>query len=125
MHIRTLEYSDFEQIKAIHEKFYREEFSMDDFCKGFMYAVVVLEGEEIITAGGVRAIAESVIITNKDVSVKLRREALYKILEVNRYICQQKHFDQLHAFIHDDTWKEQLERVGFQPCKGKAIYLPV
>jgi hypothetical protein len=119
-----MDVGDLEQIKFIHEKFFKEEFDFPDFKK-FIGAYVVINNDEIVTAGGVRPIAESVIITNESTPVKLRREGLLEMLAAQRFICSQYGLDQLHAFIADSKWKRHLINSGFEKCKGDAIYLNI
>jgi hypothetical protein len=123
--IRRFEDRDFEQLKLIHEKFYKDEFSFDDFCHSFIDFFVVTENEKIICAGGIRAIAESVIITNKDISPKIRQQALLQTLHTQLVSCSKVGFHQLHAFIQDKKWEQRLIKTGFKPCKGNAIFIEV
>lgn len=123
--IRQFKSEDINQIKEIHEKFYKDEFSLIDFCQRFLNFFVIEEDEQIICAGGVRAIAESVIITNKDFSPKIRRASLYQMLDAQMFTCGKDGYKHLHAFIQDETWKEHLKKVGFQDCKGNALYIEV
>jgi hypothetical protein len=121
--IRALHPSDVDQIKRIHAKHYAHEFEFPDFFKGFLCAFAVLDDNKVISVGGVRPIAESIIITNKDESTKTKREALLEVLDFSCYIAKRSGFDQLHAFIQDDIWKKQLIKHGFAPCKGQALFL--
>lgn len=127
MIIRELHSSDLNQLRAIHARFFSDEFELPDFFNKFLCSFVVVNEEEnvIITAGGVRTIAESVIITNKHISPETRREALYRMLEASAHITNSFGYEQLHAFIQNDKWKKHLEKVGFNKCKGEAVYLNV
>lgn len=126
MIIRPFQGSDINQLKKIHESYYQHEFSLDDFCQKFIEFYVIEDGGLIIAAGGVRSIAESVIMTNKLVSNRIKRAALYQMLEVQLFTSRAHNFKQLHAFIQDDKWKEHLiNRAGFKDCKGDAIFISV
>lgn len=125
MNIRALEPDDLQQLEQIHARFYKDEFELPDFFGKFLCAFVIEEDGTIITAGGVRPIAEAIIVTNKDIDIEARRNALYKILEASMFTCGRTGFDQLHAFIQDDNWKKHLLKIGFKSCKGDAIYLNV
>lgn len=124
MDIRPITAHDVVRIREIWKEFYQEEFSFDEFHRHFVtcFAVVSDEGA-IISAGGLRPILESVIVTDKNFSVRDRREALLLMLQANSYFSRQLGHDQIHAFIQDEVWKLQLRRHGFVRCKGEAMVL--
>lgn len=122
--IRLMQDSDLAEIKKIHEKYYKKEFTFPDFNK-FLANFVIVHDNQIISAGGVRTIAESVLITNKDLSPRARRAALYDVLNASAYICQKNEYHELHAFIQEDNWYNQLKRIGFKDCVGKALVIGV
>lgn len=123
--IRLLRKEDFDQVKQIHEKYYKHEFNLNDFYKAFIDAFVIEENGEIIVAGGVRCIAESLAITNKDFSVRKRRKALLELLEISLHVTEKNNFDQLHCFVQDDSWEKILKEYQFRDCKGKALVIEV
>lgn len=124
--IRELRKDDLKELKKIHEKFYKEEFDFPDFFQKFLCAFVSEnENGQIVSAGGVRTLTESVFVTNKDIPIKERRDALYDLLHVSLYVCQRNNYDSLHAFIQDKKWLRHLKKVGFNKCKGEAIYIEV
>lgn len=125
MIIRSFQEDDFEKLKLIHEKFYKDEFSFSDFCHAFVNFFVVVGDDEIICAGGVRTITESVIMTNKDVSPRVRQLALKQMLQAQLFTCSRMGYHQLHAFIQDEGWKRHLLKNGFKECKGRAIFIEV
>lgn len=122
--IRSLWPSDLEQLKIIHEKYYKHEFEFPDFYKNFLCAFTVVENDEIIVSGGIRTILESVIITDQSRSPRMRRSALYEILQASSFIASKYEYDQIHAtVIDDDKWKHQLGKVGFKPVNGSMLVL--
>lgn len=123
--IRLLKYEDYEQIRQIHEKYYQNEFSLNDFYKAFIDAFVIEEDGKIILAGGVRCIAESIAITNKDFSIRKRRKALMEFFEISLHVTEKHKFDQLHCFVQDDSWEGHLKEYGFRNCVGKALVIEV
>lgn len=125
MNIRSFQKSDINQLKKIHEMYYKHEFSLDDFCQKFLDFFVIEDNNQIICAGGVRTISESVIVTNKSVSPRTKRAALYQMLEAQLFTCKNNKMNQLHAFIQDDDWERHLIKVGFRKCKGNALFLGV
>lgn len=125
--IRALEQFDVERLKKIHDKYFVHEFSFSEFYNGFLCCFVVTDDtdDSIITAVGVRPIAEVVAITNLDKTVKLRREALYKTLEAAAHMGGQAGFDQLHCFIQDGIWENQLIKHGWRYTKGNSLVFDI
>lgn len=123
MNIRSIKEGDIEKASIIWEKYYKEEFTLPDFIDKFLCSFVVEKYDEIVSIGGVRLVTESVVLTNKDFSVRERREALYKILEASAYITKSNDFSQLHAFVQDESWHRHLLKVGFNNTKGKSLVL--
>jgi hypothetical protein len=124
MTIRPLKDSDVNELRTIHAKYYSHEFSFDDFARGFLASCCIESSSgEIVSAGGIRPLTEIVLVTNKDFSVRERREALYKMLTACMYSASKFRLDSLHAFVQDDVWIKHLKRVGFKDTKGKSLIL--
>lgn len=123
MIIRAIEKNDEDKIEAIRNKFYDHEFGPIDFRDNFICAFVVEEEGRIITAGGVRTIAEAIAVTNKDFTPYKRRQALMKMLLADAHIARMSGYDSLHAFIQDQYWAEHLVKKGFRHTKGDALVL--
>lgn len=126
MIIRELRQTDIDELKRIHDKFYKDEFTFPDFFNKFLCSFVIIsEDDRIISGGGVRPIAESILVTNKDIPVRIRREALYRMLDASSYVAKTSGYDQLHAFIQSYSWEQQLMKIGFKTCKGNALFLNI
>jgi len=125
MNIREIRVTDLEQIQEIHERFYKTEFCLPDFTANFLCAFVVEHHDRIVLAGGLKKQVELVYVTDKDFSRRERRTALYKGLDVAKYLASRNGYDQLHAFIQDHKWLEVMEKRGFNHCNGTAIYTGV
>jgi len=125
--IREIYSADMMKLREIHEKYYAHEFEFPEFHKHFLsyFASVDDESGKLITAGGVRLITEAVLITDKDASVKSRRKALYEMLAGCNFVTSRNDYDQLHCFIQDEDWLNQLIKVGFSRCRGTALYVNV
>ncbi len=121
MSLRAMRGYDMVDLKMIHHKFYREEFEFPDFQEKFLNAFVIEKDGEIITAGGVRIIAEAVALTDLSFDRRIRKEALQELLEGCAYTAGREGFDQLHAFIQDHSWKQVLINRRFKPTKGEAL----
>lgn len=123
--IRAFTPDDIERVRDIHEKHYKTEFDYPKFMDNYICAFVVEIDGSIVSAGGVRNIAEVVLVTNKDKSVAERRAALYQILDASAFIAGRSNHDGLHAFVQDDGWRQHLKKVGFIETKGQALVLPL
>jgi hypothetical protein len=121
--IRSLEPKDIEELKEIHDKFFKHEFAFPDFFRGFLCCFAVTDDSDnsIIVAAGIRPIAEVYAITDKNKSTRKKRDGLYKILEASAYIANANGFNQLHCFVQDDAWEKQLIKKGFSYTKGKSL----
>lgn len=122
--IRELRTTDIEELKRIHEKYYKDEFDFPNFFK-FLCAYVVEEEGKIITAGGIRTIVECIGITNKDLSVRERRNGLGYILNASKYFTQRNGFEQLHCFVQDESWMKHLLNSGFKKTTGQSLVLEI
>src|ERR1700739_4257288 len=102
LNIQPLTASDLAQVARIHEKHYQHEFSMDEFNRQFLGLFSITDSDgTVITAGGLRPLLESVIVTNKDASARKRREGLLKMLEINEFVAKRVGNNSFHAFIQD------------------------
>ena len=123
MNIRSLELEDVEEIRRIHEKFFEGEFEFPDFLNNFLCSFVVKKDKDIVVAGGVRMLAEAILITDKEYPIIERRKALHQALDACAFITKRADFSQLHAFVKGDNWIRHLGKVGFSPTKGHALVL--
>lgn len=122
--IRALQPNDIDELRKIHGKYFSQEFIFPDFLNNFLCAFVVTNDKNhIVCGGGVRLIAESILITDKDHSPRERVMALHQVLDASEWLTKRSDFNQLHAFIQDDKWKKCLIRKGFHPTKGEALVL--
>jgi len=125
--IRALEPRDVVELKEIHDKFFKDEFTFPDFFRGFLCCFTVIDDSDdsIICVGAVRPIAEVFAITNKDKNPRTRRNALYQILDASAYMAGKYNFDQIHCFVQDALWESQLIRAGFNRTKGNSLFLNI
>lgn len=124
MNIRPLTQEDLPEVERIHSKYFSDEFAFPNFSNNFMCKFVIEDDDgEIVCAGGVRAIAEIIMITDQDITTREKRDSLMKSLNTAIYMSARNGFDQLHAFVQGDTWNNILRKVGFKKCKGNALYI--
>jgi hypothetical protein len=121
--IRALQVSDIEEIRKIHDKYFKHEFTFPDFFNGFLCSFAVTDDSDgsIIVAGGVRPIAEAYTLTNRDKSLIQCKSAMFQLFQAAAFVARAHEFDQLHAFVQSEIWEKRLQRHGFRPTKGKAL----
>lgn len=124
MVIRAINPNDLPQLKLIHDKHFKDQFDFPNFLNNYLCAYLVEDDDgNIIVGGGVKTIAESVVITNMDLSVRERMMGLQNIQQINQYICNKFNYNELHAFVQNDDWAHHLTNVGFNPVVGKCLVL--
>ena len=122
--IKPLQKLDIDHIKKLHEKYYSQ-FEFPDFFNRFLVNFKIIdENEEIIIAGGVRPIAETIIVTDQTKSRTKIGRALVEAQRFSMYACGRYNIDELHAFIDDMQYAKHLERHGFSE-RSKAYSIKV
>ncbi len=122
MKVIPLSRSDMELVRKLHEKGFAQEFDCPDFTRGFFSAFKIVDAKgQVIAFSGVKPIAESIVITDSEASVRQKTEALIEILQASTYVCKKFDFTQLHCFITDEEYKKHLQKFGFEPTKGQAL----
>lgn len=123
--MRNLRSSDIDRLKEIHEKFY--DFPFPDFDHNFVMQFVEEQNDKIVLGGGVRLIAEGILITDLDASVWARKRALLNALQCMIFTAGNYNIDQIHAFVKaiDVNWVKALKQQGFQDCDREALYLNI
>lgn len=122
MIVRPVESSDLNDLRKVWEEYYKNEFSFPNFERHFLATFLVTTDKgEVITAGGIKTILESVAITNKNLSTRMRREALFQLLQGSLYFADKAGYNELHAYVQGDNWTRILNNVGFQPTKGNSL----
>lgn len=123
--IRAVRPEDFRQIQRIHHQYFADQFEFPDFVRHYLCAFVIENDDEIIVAGGVRSIAEAIMVTNKDIDVHSRREAFHDMLTAIAHVSKIDGYDQVHAFVQGEDWKRHLMKAGFNPTKGESLVVSI
>lgn len=124
--IRSLKLEDMNELRTIYEKYYVKEFDFPEFVSTFAHGLVIEDdvSGRIISGGGIRAIAESVILTNKDFSPRVRKVALLEILHAQLFAAAKLGFGEgLHVFVQDEKWVQQLKQYGFRNTRGTSLVI--
>ena len=125
MNLRAINPDDIENIKKIHDEHFSHEFSFEEFRYQYLNAFLVEDDNGIISAGGIRNICEAVIVTDKSRTVRDRKDALLCMLHASISTIDKIGYNQLHAFVQDETFMRHLILAGFKETKGKALVLEI
>jgi hypothetical protein len=120
MNIREMRPDDIEKLRELHEKFYSD-LTFPDFTHFYFGFVITDESDDIIMAGGLRPLAEIILVTNKDKSqIKIGR-ALIEARNLSVFAGKKTGLDELVAFIKgNENYKRHLLKHGFYP-RSSAI----
>src|SRR5215470_9094789 len=123
--IRNIMDEDVAELQRIHEKYFADEFTFEDFFLNNLFGFLIVDDNDgsIVTSCHIRPIMEIVAITNYDKSARQRYIALLDMLQHSRDILKRYKFQQLHAFIQNGKWESQLIRAGFARTKGNSLYI--
>lgn len=114
MKIRAFTPDDLEAVRKLHQEYYPE-FGFPDFLN-LLNAYIIEDDEGIIMAGGLEAVAEGVLVTNKARSrVKIGR-ALIEAQMISLFTCKRFGIKELYAFVNDDEYANHLIQHGFNNC---------
>lgn len=127
MKIRKLTWSDKPKIDRIYNQFYSNNeypnFLEDDKFQS-SFVVTDDDSEKIIVAGGVKTITEAVFITDKNLSPRIRLEALLQGLGSTIFLTQGMKYGQVHAFVNNDEgYVKVLQEFGFKLIDAKLLVL--
>ena len=122
MDIRYVEPRDHAQIKYIYDEFFHD-MEFVDFYKNFHCAFVVEDEDgKIIAVGGLRPIVEGLVLTDKDASVRERKEALLRIFEGIKYAAEKLNQPEIHVFAYDPSYITHLvSRMGFKCVEQNKV----
>ncbi len=120
--VRGLLSSDLDELKRIHTLYFKDDFYFPDFMH-FITAFVVEDEKGIITAGGIRTIAECVAVTNMSRSPQDRIKALYTLLQASTYTCTRNNYDQIYVWSGDAKYVRRLKKNGFRLSDKQSLIL--
>jgi len=121
MNIRAFECKDVEEVKRLHAKYFPD-YDFPDFLN-YICAFVIEDDTGIVTAGGVRDIAECVAVTNMSLDPRTRIQALYKLLDASTFVCRKSDFNQMYVWSRDPKYTKRLMKNGFRLPDGQSLIL--
>lgn len=111
---RALVLKDLEKVKRLHEQYYSE-FDFPEFFRMLNAFVIEDDKGEIIMAGGIEGVAESVLVTDKSKSNITIGRALIEAQLISVWTCKKYGIRELYAFVNNDSYAKHLIQHGFSP----------
>jgi len=123
MKVRELYKEEIPYIQELHDKFYSKDFYLPDLTKGFLVGFTITnDRDKLIIAGGVRPIAETIIVTDREShSMITIGRALLEALKISKYVCDMHQIGLLHAFVANQNYKKHLIQHGFYERDGTPL----
>ena len=129
MIIRPIGWSDKADIDRIYDRFYRNNeyppfWEQSDAGKFQCSFAVTQRNGQLVVAGGVKLIPEVIFLTDKDLSPRVRLEALLQALGSSTMIAQGMKYRQLHAFVNnDEQYVKHMKKFGFKKLEADLLML--
>jgi hypothetical protein len=126
MIIREPKWSDKPEIDNIYNEFFSHNEYPDFFNKNVFPCPFVVTDDDgkLILAGGVKLIAEAVVVSDQSVPKRERLEALLQALGSTIFIAQGMQHRQMHVFVNnDEKYVNTLQRFGFKLIDAKLLVL--
>lgn len=120
--IRSLLPTDLPELEELHATHFKNEFTLPDFMH-YVCAFVVEDEQGIVTAGGIRDIAECVLVTDLSRDPRIRLAALYQMLDASKFVCRKSGYDQIYVWSQNSKYTRRLKRNGFRSPQGESLIL--
>lgn len=120
--IRSFDPKDLDELRRIHELYFKDEFNLPKFME-FVCAFTVEDENGIIAAGGVRDIPEGVIVTNQSRTPHDRIKAVYQVLDASVFVCDRMGYDQIYVWSQNPKWTKRLNKMNFRLPQGQSLIL--
>lgn len=121
--IRSLLPTDLFELERIHSQHFKNEFDFPKFMNYVCAFVVEDDKGKIVTAGGIRDIAECAVITDLSLDPRTRISALYQMLDASRFVCQRSGYDQMYVWSQNSRYTKRLKKNGFRSPQGESLIL--
>jgi hypothetical protein len=127
MEVREVRLNDKIEIDKIYHAYWNHNEYPDFFNRRvFPCSFVVTDENEIILAGGIKIIAEAIVITDRGFSTRDRQEALLQAMGSSVLVAKDLGFKQIHAFVNNDEYYvKHLQKFGFKLINAKLLILDV
>lgn len=122
MKVRAFKEEDLIKIKELHDKYFSG-FDFPDFMQ-MLNSFIIEDDKGIILAGGLKLVAEIMLVTNMSRSVRTRVKALHEAKIASMFTCLKFEIDEAIAFTDNIDYKDQLIRNGFKDL-GEGLSIQV
>lgn len=109
---RSVTKYDIPFLREIHEKYYSE-FEMIDFTKLLCGFIIGTEDNKIVMAGAVKPLAETLLMTNKEIPMITIGRALVEAQRVSKFVCNKYDIEDLVAYVDNENYAKHLIKHGF------------
>ena len=127
MIIREPHISDKIEIDRIYKEFFDSNEYPNFLDKEVFPCAFVVTNEEdtkVLLAGGVKLVAEAVVVSDQSLSKRERFDALLQALGSITFIAQGMKHKQIHVFVNnDEKYVRILQRFGFKLLDAKLLVL--
>ena len=121
---RALTPNDIKKVLDLHKRHYNE-FEFPEFDRMLNAFIIEDDNQEVIMAGGIEQVAESVLVTNKDMSrIKIGR-ALVEAQQIVAFTCKQFGIREVYAFVNNEEYAAHLIQHGFSKHGLTALSMKV
>ena len=115
-----LQLSDLDKLRALHESYYKDEFSFPDFQRNFLSTFKIIdESGNIISAGGVKLFPEIILITDQARTDRLKYDSRMDLLRLGQFTARSAGHDLLYTAVSPNLeWEKILIKLGFRASLG-------
>ncbi len=124
MKFRAFTQDDVSRMNELHHKYFSE-FECPDFTNFLCSFVLTDENDNDVMYGGVRALAETILVTDKSVNRHILGKALLDALEVSKFTCDKYNIDLLNVFVKDPVYQRHLIKHGFEIRSGNVLNMRI
>jgi hypothetical protein len=125
INIKLMSPDDQAELDILHDKYYKDDFEPTAFDTNFLSSFTIRDKHgKLIMGGGVRPIAETILVTDKSMNPHVIGDALLEALRFSKHTCRVYQIDFLHAFVKDEAYAKHLIKHGFSP-RCQALYMSV
>ena len=119
---RAMTPDDLEEVRWLHDTYYSN-LEFPRFREMMGAFIIEDEENEIVMAGGVEAVGEAFLVTNRAKSGIKLGKSLVLAQSISAYLCKRNRIKELLAFSHSPTYTRHLVQHGFTEREGQALSL--
>jgi len=121
---RAITDDDLKKVKRLHDLHYSQ-FEFPNFNRLMCGFIIEDEDGETVIAGGIEAVGEAVLVTDKNKSRIKIGKALVEAQRISAYLCKISKLRDLYAFVDNPEYAKHLVQHGFEVCDGQVLRLRI